>query len=417
MINRNLINRKGKGKLQVFRNKVVLLLAGSDTLQNLAIWTRNMAILYFIMEKSGGNPIAVSLIMVLEYLPIFVFSIIGGALADRWKPKRTMIIGDLLSTASIVLIILILNSGFWPILYAATFVSSVVSQFSQPSSLKIVKRNVPEEHMRTAIAITQSLQSLFLIVGPIIGTFIYTVLGIEASLYTLIVLFLLSPILLSFLPKDQEPEAKDESLFTDIKEGWKYVYQSASLKWITLVFGLVGLSLGLINPLEIFIITERLGMEQTYLQYLTGISGVGLLIGGGVAAAVSGKLNQNVTLVVCLIFFAVAILGEVLSLWFWLTLTMSFLGSVAMSFINVIISTFLVNNIEEEMVGRVNGSITPIFMASMLIGSTSAGVMMSLTSLFAVFALSALILVLSIMPGLKVQFQSSSIKASPKVQS
>lgn len=403
--------------MQVFRNKVVLLLAGSDMLQNLAIWIRNMAILYFIMEQSAGNPVAVSLIMVMEYLPIFVFSIIGGALADRWKPKRTMILGDLLSTASVLLIIAILYSGFWPVLYLATFVSSVVSQFSQPSSLKIVKRHVEEEHVRVAIAITQSMQSLFLIVGPIIGTFIYTVLGIEASLYSLVALFLISPILLSFLPKDPEPEAKQESLLADIKEGWKYVYRSASLKWITVVFGLVGLALGLINPLEIFVITERLGLEQTHLQFLTGISGVGLLIGGGVAAAVTGRLNQSITLVVCLIFFAVATLGEVLSLWFWLTLTMSFIGSLALSFVNVIISTFLVNNIDEEMVGRVNGSITPIFMGMMLIGSSLSGVMMSLTSLITVFAISALILIASILPGLKVQFQSSNLKTASEVQS
>jgi len=89
-----------------------------------------MAILYYIMDQTQGNPVAISLITVLEYAPIFVFSIIGGALADRWNPKRTMIIGDILSALSIVMIIVILSSGYWQILYAATLVSSIVSQFS-----------------------------------------------------------------------------------------------------------------------------------------------------------------------------------------------------------------------------------------------------------------------------------------------
>ena len=77
----------------LLRNKAFLIVTGSDLLQNLAIWIRNMAILYYVMDRTQGSPIAVSLITVLEYAPIFVFSIIGGALADRWNSKRTMILG------------------------------------------------------------------------------------------------------------------------------------------------------------------------------------------------------------------------------------------------------------------------------------------------------------------------------------
>lgn len=203
----------------LFRNKAFLIVTGSDLLQNLAIWIRNMAILYYVMDRTQGSPIAVSLITVLEYAPIFVFSIIGGALADRWNPKRTMILGDILSALSIVMIIGVLSSGYWQILYVATFVSSIVSQFSQPSSLKIVRRNVKGEHLQSAIAITQSGQSLFLILGPIVGTFIYTAMGIQASMYALLTLFLISALLLTFLPKDATQRETNTSLLADIKRG------------------------------------------------------------------------------------------------------------------------------------------------------------------------------------------------------
>ena len=277
----------------LFRNKAFLIVTGSDLLQNLAIWIRNMAILYYVMDRTQGSPIAVSLITVLEYAPIFVFSIIGGALADRWNPKRTMILGDILSALSIVMIIGVLSSGYWQILYVATFVSSIVSQFSQPSSLKIVRRNVKGEHLQSAIAITQSGQSLFLILGPIVGTFIYTAMGIQASMYALLILFLISALLLTLLPKDATQRETNTSLLADIKEGWQYVARSRSLKMLSLVFICIGLSAGLISPLGIFLITERLGLEATSLQFLSGASGIGLLIGGGIAAAVSAKLNRR----------------------------------------------------------------------------------------------------------------------------
>lgn len=390
----------------LFRNKAFLIVTGSDLLQNLAIWIRNMAILYYVMDQTQGNPIAVSLITVLEYAPIFVFSIIGGALADRWNPKRTMILGDMLSALSIVMIIAVLSSGYWQILYVATFVSSIVSQFSQPSSVKIVKRNVEEEHVQSAIAITQSGQSLFLILGPIVGTFIYTVMGIQTSMYALLILFMTSAILLTFLPKDYAQRETDTSLLADIKEGWQYVGQSRSLKMLSLVFVCVGLSSGLISPLEIFLITERLGLEQTSLQFLSGVSGLGLLIGGGIAAALSGKLNQTLTLMVGGLCLAVTTMGEVLSSWFWLTLVISFLSSISLAFINVIISTYLVTRIDEHLIGRVNGTITPLFMGAMLIGSSMAGVLMNNTSLFIVYIISVTVMILSILPGMRIQFRN-----------
>ncbi|UHA73330.1 MFS transporter [Paenibacillus sp. 481] len=389
----------------LFKNKAFLIVTGSDLLQNLAIWVRNMAILYFIMEQTQSNPIAISLITVLEYVPIFVFSFIGGALADRWNPKRTMIVGDILSTLSIVLIIVVLATGYWQVLYLATFVSSIVSQFSQPSSIKIIKRNVEDEHVHSAIGLTQSSQSLFLILGPLVGTFIYTQLGIQASLYSLLVLFIASAVLLSFLPKDDTEKEVDTSLLSDLKEGWNYVIQSTSLRMVAIVFTLLGLSMGLVNPLEIFIITEQLGLDKTSLPYLSGASGLGLLVGGAIAAVINSKLNQNVTLIAGVCFLALATFGEVLSTWLWLTLIISFLGSVSLAFVNVVISTYMVTQIDEQLIGRVNGTITPLFIGAMLLGSSLSGVLMKSTSLMIVYAISALVLVVSVLPGLLVKFR------------
>ncbi|MEK4077968.1 MFS transporter [Paenibacillus amylolyticus] len=401
----------------LFRNKAFLIVTGSDLLQNLAIWIRNMAILYYVMDRTQGSPIAVSLITVLEYAPIFVFSIIGGALADRWNPKRTMILGDILSALSIVMIIGVLSSGYWQILYVATFVSSIVSQFSQPSSLKIVRRNVKGEHLQSAIAITQSGQSLFLILGPIVGTFIYTAMGIQASMYALLTLFLISALLLTFLPKDATQRETNTSLLADIKEGWQYVARSRSLKMLSLVFICIGLSAGLISPLGIFLITERLGLEATSLQFLSGASGIGLLIGGGIAAAVSAKLNQTLTLLVGVLCLAVATMGEVLSSWFWLTLLISFLSSISMAFINVIISTYLVTRIDEHLIGRVNGTITPLFIGSMLLGSSMAGVLMNSTSIFIVYAISVTVMIMGIVPAMRIQFRNDQTASASQLNS
>ena len=128
---------------RLLSNRVFRLVMVSDLLQHTAIWIRNMALLFFVMERTGGDPVAVALLTVAEYVPIFVFSVIGGVLADRWNPKRTMIVGDLMSAASVGVILWLLTKGWWEAIYVATFVSAVVSQFSQPSSARISRSMFP----------------------------------------------------------------------------------------------------------------------------------------------------------------------------------------------------------------------------------------------------------------------------------
>ena len=47
-----------------------MLVMASDILQQFAIWMRNMALLYFIMERTNNDPVSVSLLSVMEYAPI-----------------------------------------------------------------------------------------------------------------------------------------------------------------------------------------------------------------------------------------------------------------------------------------------------------------------------------------------------------
>ncbi|NGP46398.1 MFS transporter [Bacillaceae bacterium SIJ1] len=87
---------------ELFSNRVFIIVMVSDLLQNIGIWIRNMTLVFFVVAQTNGDPIAVSLLTVVEYAPIFIFSLIGGILADRWQPKRTMILGDVLSVISIL---------------------------------------------------------------------------------------------------------------------------------------------------------------------------------------------------------------------------------------------------------------------------------------------------------------------------
>jgi len=127
---------------ELFQNKVIRTILFSVFFLQIGIWVRNYSILLYVIEKTNEDPIAVSLISVAEFAPIFLFSFIGGTFADRWKPKKTMIWCDLLSGASIFVVLLTLLFGSWKVIFFATLVSSILSQFSQPSGMKLFKIHV-----------------------------------------------------------------------------------------------------------------------------------------------------------------------------------------------------------------------------------------------------------------------------------
>ncbi|WP_459502152.1 MFS transporter [Bacillus sp. C1] len=399
------------------KNRAFMLVMASDILQQFAIWIRNMALLYFIMERTNNNPISVSLLSVMEYAPIFIFSFIGGALADRWNPKRTMVAGDILSMLSIIGIVFLLQMDYWQAIFFAAFVSAIVGQFSQPSSSRIFKRYVEEKHVANAIAINQTLQSLFMIFGPVVGSIVYTQLGLFTSLYGLIGLFALSAITLSFLPRWIEKEKREStSLWNDIKEGWVYVLQTKNLYMITITFAIIGLAVGLTNPLEIFLVIERLGMEKEAVQYLAAADGIGMLIGGVVAAIFISKVHPKKMFVFGMTVLAISFLVEGMSTSFWITSFMRFGTGICLACVNVVVGTLMIQLVPENMVGRVNGTILPLFMGMMLIGNSLAGGLKEVTSLIIVFCIAMSLILLAILPILHMRIGKEVANKTEKVE-
>jgi len=382
---------------ELFRNRVFLVVAGADLLQQAGIWIRNMALLFYIMEQTNNNPAAVALLTTFEYLPIFVFSLVGGTFADRWNPKRTVVVGDALSALSIGAILGLVLNGWWQAAFAATIVSAVVSQFSQPASSVLFKRHVPERHVEAAIGFTQSMTAAFMIAGPLVGTFVYARFGIEWSLAALVAVFAAASLVQLLLPPS--PRKRDggerSTPLKDIREGFRYVAGRHALKIAAVMFLLIGLSAGIVAPLDVFVIMERLGLEKESRQWFAMLEGAGLLIGGALAAALSGWVDRHRGWIVpwTLVIFGVGTFVEVLSTWPMLTGGVRLLTGVAMTFLQVVLGALMIKEVEEAYVGRTNGIMLPIMMGGTLIGTGFAGLLAERATLFGAYGLAAALLI------------------------
>lgn len=382
----------------LMRNRVIRVILLSTLLLQVGIWVRNYSILLYVMEKTHQNPVAVSLISVAEFAPIFLFSFIGGTFADRWRPKRTMVWCDFLSAVSIFAVLLTLFFGSWKVIFFATLVSSILSQFSQPSGMKLFKLHVKEELIQLGMSMYQTLFAVFMILGPIIGTFVYQHFGIDMAIAVMGIAFLLSASVLLMLPPDRDIETGEgkSTLLHEMKEGFRYVWNSRMLTLLGVSFAAAGLSLGLTQPLAIFVITEKLGLQKEYLQWLMAAFGAGMILGGGLTMGAAKKISPQVLLSIGMIASAIGFIVIGFSNQLWLTLTAQFISGLFMPSIQIGINTMILQNTEESFIGRVNGILNPIFMGTMVVTMTASGWLKESLSLVEMYEASALLLIVGV---------------------
>ncbi|GLX70444.1 MFS transporter [Paenibacillus glycanilyticus] len=376
-------------------NRYVRTIICSRVLLHLGIWIRNYAVLLYVTDLTHNDPLYVSLISVAEFAPIFLFALIGGTLADRWRPKRTMVGSDFLSAVSVVVVMIALMNGGWMALLLGSFVSASLSQLSQPSAMKLYKRHVPAEQLQPVMAISQTLVAIFMVLGPVVGTIIFLKLGIHVSLILTAVLFFGSSIILGTLPKDSDAERKatGSSFMNELKAGLSYVWSNMALRTLCLSFAVVGFASGLTQPLQIFIAVEQLGQDKSFLQWLVMTNGAAMLIGGIAMMGFAKKWKPQHMFMAGLLITAVCTIGIGTSTMIWLTIALLIISGFVYPAIQGGIQTLMISNTEMAFMGRVSGAIMPVFMGMMVIGMLLSGVLKNAVHLHGVYVISGLIII------------------------
>lgn len=403
----------------IFSNRIVLAIMSSNFLLQLGIWIRNFAILLYVTEITNNDPVYVSLISVVEFAPIFIFSFIGGTFADRWKPKHTMVSCDLLSAVSIGLVLLALIYGSWQAIFLATLVSAILSQFSMPSAMKLLKQHVPGEQLQSVMAMFQSLMAIFMVIGPVIGTLVYQKYGIYISIAVMGIMFLLSALVLLGLPRDIEKEkAEEQSNFKkELVDGFRYVMSKKVLKSMGGIFAVCGLAVGLISPLAIFVTMELLGMPKENLQWLLMANGAGMLVGGGIVMAFSKKISPQKLLALGIFASMIFTVSIGWSTSIVLTLVLQVLNGMFFPCIHIGINTIILKYSDEAFIGRVNGVLSPLFMGMMVIGMSVSGLVKIPLTLSGVYTLSGVLFLIGsllVVPLFKIKDASTAVSTAEK---
>ncbi|MGG1445187.1 MFS transporter [Brevibacillus laterosporus] len=397
----------------IFSHTFIRVILLSGIFLQIGTWVRNFAVLLYVMEITNNDPYVVSLISVAEFAPIFIFSFIGGTFADRWRPKRTMVWCDILSAISVFCVLGTLMFGSWKAIFFVTLFSAILSQFSQPSAMKLFKQHVPAEQMQAGMAMFQTLVAIFMILGPAIGTMVFQSFGITISIGVTGVAFLLSAAVLYQLPKDHQPEqnSNQTSLLQEMGDGLRYVWSKFVLRRLSICFIAVGLAVGLIQPLGIFVVVEQLGLPKENLQWLFTTTGVAMLLGGALVMTLSKKISPQKLLALGLLSSAFSVFGISFTQSFWVVLIFQFVNGLFFPCIQIGINTMILFSSEQKFVGRVNGVLSPLFSGMMVVTMSLAGVVKESVSLQASYQIAGLLFVTAVcvvIPLFKMQLQKQT---------
>ena len=171
------------------------------------------------------STLAVGLLALVQLVPILVFALGGGAVADAVDRRRLLLLTQLgLAGASASLFVLAMNPGapIWGY-YAVAAVAAGLGAVDQPARTSAIPRLVPIERLPAAIALNQLGFQAMAVAGPALGGILLATVGVPAAFFFDAVTFGAAIVaLLLIAPIPPHAGAARPSL-TTVKEGLRFV--------------------------------------------------------------------------------------------------------------------------------------------------------------------------------------------------
>jgi predicted MFS family arabinose efflux permease len=167
-----------------FRHATFTVLWTATVIANIGTWMYNAAS-GWLMTSLNADPLIVSLVQVATTLPMFLFALPAGALADIIDKRRFLIAVEGATTAvSAIIAALVWLSLVTPgTLLLFTFLLGAASALTAPAWQSIVPQLVPKQELSAAVAANSVGINVSRAVGPALGGVIIAGFGIAAPFW------------------------------------------------------------------------------------------------------------------------------------------------------------------------------------------------------------------------------------------
>lgn len=343
------------------------------------------ALAWHVTLKTQSGSI-MTIFIIAGFLPMFFISPFAGVWADRFNRKYLINIADA-SIALATLIVAVLYSfgydSIWILLIAAA-VRSLGQGVQTPAVNAFIPQIVPQEHLTRVNGINSSLQSMTMVVCPLLSGLLLTIAPIQFIFYIDVITAAAGISVVLFLVKSATlPHVPDERqhYFYDLKEGWKYIASHGlvlRLILINTVFFIAGSPTMFLTPLQI---ARKFGAEVWRLTIMEVCFAGGMTAGGVLISFWGGFKNRAFSLAVANLLFGIEAIALGITGNFWLyNAIMAFMG-ITVPLFNTPAAVMIQTNVENAYMGRVFSVLSMVSSLAMPAGMLVFGPLADIVSI------------------------------------
>ena len=243
-------------------------------------WMQTVAQSWLVLTMTG-SPFYLGLISFLQDLPILLFTLVGGVVADRID-RRKLLLGSqyVQMTCAFILTALVLGGWvrIWHMLALVVFVGTAQS-FGGPAYQALIPGLVKREDYSNAIALNSIQFNLARVIGPLLAAVAMAAVGAAMCFFLNGLSFIAVIVGLYMIQATFTPQKTNESVMAGIRGGFSFIKSRGSI-WQLTVLGFVSTFCGipLLTLLPVFA-RNIFHTGATGYSTMLSVSGVGSITG------------------------------------------------------------------------------------------------------------------------------------------
>lgn len=351
------------------------LLLGGQFVSFIGTWMQSVAHGWLVLILTG-SAFQVGLVTTLGSLPVLLFTLYGGVLADRVDKRRFIIMLQSLMLLDALALGVLTQLGLitvtWVMALAVIF--GLLTAFEVPTRQAFVAELVGKSDLMNAIALNSSIFNLARVIGPAIAGGLIATVGLAACFFANAASYL--AVLAGLLAMRFEPGERrwtPVDPLTSFREGLRYVWYERwprALMLLTAAFTIFGFSF--LTMLPVFA-RDVLRVDAAGYGALVAAVGVGAAAGALFLAGFGGGTQQARLVLVAESLFGCTLVAAALAPGFWLALGLFTVIGCLMALNGIAANTLLQHKAPDHLRGRVMGFYSFVVLGMAPFGSFQAG--------------------------------------------
>ena len=279
-----------------FRHRNFRIFYGGYVVSLTGIWMQRVAQSWLVLDLTG-SAFYVGLIEALGTVPVLLFTLYAGAVADRVSKHRMVVATQAFAMVvafgfAVMVWLDLATIGAIAVLAALL---GVATAFDIPARQSFFVEIVGKEDLASAIALNASAFNATRVLGPAIAGMLIGVVGVAACflLNGLSYVAVLVALLAMRIPSSRHPVIPSRSAWSNILEGLRYVAGEARTR--VLLLNVAVMSICGLPALTLLPVLARLELGQGAREYgwMMSAVGGGALIGALAVATVANRIPKG----------------------------------------------------------------------------------------------------------------------------